>query len=210
MAALESILSSGVSQWMGHAIATIFLPDIQYIPMWGFVFQQDGALAHRAQDTAAFLERKVHIFNPPILWPSNSRDLNPVDYTVASGVYCRRKFTHPEKLTSTNLKRVWSTNEHALTSRSWMLLSACSGAVVSAIDVKRLLRFFIYFIKTRFLTFFYFLNVSYFLVAKVFILPNLRNSEIKWLLSDGFKPADTGNSLTKSHNCQTLSCTLSQ
>src|SRR6218665_4206673 len=50
---------------MEHTIATIFLPKsycqtyIPDTPGFGFVFQQDGALAHRARDTVAFLERKV-------------------------------------------------------------------------------------------------------------------------------------------------------
>ena len=62
MAALKSMLSSRVSKWMGHAyyrnnlLAKTLLPDIiPKIPGSGFVFQQDGALAHRACDTVAFL-----------------------------------------------------------------------------------------------------------------------------------------------------------
>src|SRR6218665_123513 len=74
---------------MGHTIATIFwlrsycqtYPDI---PGWGFVFQQDGAVTHRARDTVAFLERKVPDFISPTLWPPNSPDLNPVDYSILS------------------------------------------------------------------------------------------------------------------------------
>jgi len=50
------------------------------IPGWVFVFLQDGAQAHRARDTVAFLERKVLDFIPPTLWPTNSPDLNSVDY----------------------------------------------------------------------------------------------------------------------------------
>src|SRR6218665_1180394 len=57
------------------------IPDI---PGWGFVFQRDGALAHQARDTVAFLERKVPDFFSPTLWPSNSPDMNPVNYTVWS------------------------------------------------------------------------------------------------------------------------------
>ena len=53
-------------------------------PKVGFVFQQDGALAHRARDTVAFLERKVPDFISPRLWPPNSPDLNPVDYCIWS------------------------------------------------------------------------------------------------------------------------------
>ena len=45
--------------------------------------------------------------------------------TIASVVYCRRKFPHHELLTSINSKRVWSTSGNALTSRSWMLASCC-------------------------------------------------------------------------------------
>ena len=89
MVALKSILSSRVSKWMGHTIASIFLPratvrHIPDIPGWGFVFQQDGALAHRARDTVSFLERTVPDFNSPIEWPPNSPDLNPVDYNIWS------------------------------------------------------------------------------------------------------------------------------
>src|SRR6218665_2743014 len=74
---------------MGHTVATIFLPraavrHIPDIPGWGFVFQQDGALAHRARGTIAFLERKAPDFISPTLWPPNSPDLNPVDYSIWS------------------------------------------------------------------------------------------------------------------------------
>src|SRR6218665_3818250 len=74
---------------MGHTIATIFLPrsycqTIRDIPEWSFVFQQDGALVHRARDTVAFLERKVPDLISSTLWPRNSLDLNPVDYSFWS------------------------------------------------------------------------------------------------------------------------------
>ena len=48
------------------------------------MFQQDGAPAHRARDTVAFLERETPHFIPPTLWPPNSPDLNPVDYSIWS------------------------------------------------------------------------------------------------------------------------------
>jgi len=75
---------------MEHTIATIFLPRsycqtyIPKIPGFGVVFQQDGALAHRARDTVAFLERKVPDFVSPTLWSPNSPDLNPNDYSIWS------------------------------------------------------------------------------------------------------------------------------
>ena len=90
MAALKSSLSSRVLKLMGHIIATIFLPR-RYcqtyrpkLPGFGAVFQQDGALAHRARDAVAFLERKVPDFISPTLWPPNSPDLNPVDHSICT------------------------------------------------------------------------------------------------------------------------------
>src|SRR6218665_906424 len=74
---------------MGHTIATIFLPRSYCLtysgyPRAGFCFQQDGALAQRARDTVAFLERQVPDFISPTLWPPNSPDLNPIDYSIWS------------------------------------------------------------------------------------------------------------------------------
>jgi len=39
-------------------------------------------------------------------------------------------------------------------------------------------------------------------------LPNLQNSYIKRLLSDGFHMTAIGNSLMKNYSSQTMSCTL--
>jgi len=49
-----------------------------------FTFQQDNAPAHRAGDTLKLLFRNTPDFIPTLLWPSNSPDLNPVDYEVWS------------------------------------------------------------------------------------------------------------------------------
>ena len=89
MAALKSILSSRVSKWMGHTRATISCQEATVrhnpdIPGWGFVFQQDGALAYQARDTVAFLARKVPDFISPTLWPPNSPDLYPIDHSIWS------------------------------------------------------------------------------------------------------------------------------
>ena len=80
------------------------------------------------------------------------------------------------------------------------------------VDVKKRFYVFYLFYKKRVFKGFYFLNVFNFLVTKYFIILNLLNSEIKRLLSDGFNTAarPIGNSMTKSHNYQTLSCTLRQ
>ena len=47
-----------------------------------FVFQQDNAPAHRACDRVEPLHRETLQFISPDMWPSNSPDLNPVDYRV--------------------------------------------------------------------------------------------------------------------------------
>jgi len=56
------------------------------------VFQQDGALSHRAKSTVEFLQYTVPNFIEPSVWPPNSPDLNPVDYAVwgalQQSVYC--------------------------------------------------------------------------------------------------------------------------
>jgi len=40
--------------------------------------------AHHAKETADLLSTETPSFIPPILWPPNSPDLNPVDYKVWS------------------------------------------------------------------------------------------------------------------------------
>jgi hypothetical protein len=57
------------------------LPDIQELSEF-FIFQQDGAPAHRARETVELLQRVTPDFIPPTLWPPNSPDLNPVDYRI--------------------------------------------------------------------------------------------------------------------------------
>ena len=75
---------------MGHTIATTFLPRSYcktYVgyPRANFLsFNIDGAPAHQARDTVSFLERETPNFIPPTLWPPNSPDLNPVDYSIWS------------------------------------------------------------------------------------------------------------------------------
>jgi len=58
------------------------LPVIRDIAGDFFVFQQDGAPAHRARQTVGLLQQETPAFIPPELWPPNSPDLNPVDYKV--------------------------------------------------------------------------------------------------------------------------------
>jgi inhibitor of nuclear factor kappa-B kinase subunit alpha len=61
---------------------TGLLPDIRRLSGDNFIFQQDGAPAHRSQQTVAFLRQTVPDFIEPENWPPNSPDLNPVDYSI--------------------------------------------------------------------------------------------------------------------------------
>lgn len=57
------------------------LPDIRELSEY-FIFQQDGAPAHRARETVELLQAATPGFISPALWPPNSPDLNPVDYKI--------------------------------------------------------------------------------------------------------------------------------
>jgi len=59
------------------------LPNIRSFSDF-YIFQQDGALAHRARETVELLRNETPDFIPPTLWPPNSPDLNPVDYKIWS------------------------------------------------------------------------------------------------------------------------------
>ena len=49
-----------------------------------YTLQEDGASAHRARETVELLGNETPDFIPSTLWPPNSPDLNPVDYTIWS------------------------------------------------------------------------------------------------------------------------------
>ena len=57
------------------------LPDIRQYSEY-FIFQQDGAPAHRARETVELLKEVTPDFSPPSLWPPTSADLNSDDYAV--------------------------------------------------------------------------------------------------------------------------------
>src|SRR6218665_3619255 len=134
MAAMNSILSNGcqsewniLSQQFSCQEATVrHIPDI---PRWGFIFQQDGALEHRARDTVTFLEQKMPDFISPTLWPPNSPELNPVDCSIWSVLQEKVYRSTIANVSELDMRPI---NEDALSSRSWMLLLA-SDAVVSAL-----------------------------------------------------------------------------
>ena len=60
---------------------------VQEISRDFFILQQDSAPVHRARDTIKLLERETHTFIAPNLWPSNSPDLNPLDYMIWGQVH---------------------------------------------------------------------------------------------------------------------------
>ena len=52
-----------------------------------YVFMQDGARSHTANDTVRFLNQQRYLtLLQPNMWPPNSPDLNPVDYCVWSAL----------------------------------------------------------------------------------------------------------------------------
>jgi len=108
------------------------LPDMRRLSQDEFfVFQQDGAPAHRARDTITFLEQQTPDFIPPTLWPPNSPDLNPVDYSIWSvlqeKVY-RSKITDVDELKA-RLMDEWAQFEQSIVDAAisqWRRrLSAC-------------------------------------------------------------------------------------
>jgi len=76
-----------------------------------FIFQQDSAPAHRAQDTVALLAHETPRFIGPDLWPPNNPDLNPVNYKIWG--YFQEQVYRSPIVDVTDLKQhlveVWST-----------------------------------------------------------------------------------------------------
>jgi inhibitor of nuclear factor kappa-B kinase subunit alpha len=65
-------------------LAQHLLPQMRHIAGNMFIFQQDSAPAHRARETIEYLSRNAPYFIGPEIWPPNSPDLNPVDYSIWS------------------------------------------------------------------------------------------------------------------------------
>ena len=74
-----------------------------------YVFMQDGARTHTANETVRFLNQQRYLtLLQPNMWPPNSPDLNPVDYCVWSAleqnVYRGRTFENTTELKETILQ----------------------------------------------------------------------------------------------------------
>jgi len=93
----------------------MLLPDIRSVFGDYYVFQQDGAQAHRARDTVTMLQRETPEFIPPEMWPSNSPDLNLVDYSIWGMLQQRvyRSRIHDVKELKERLLKEWRLLEHA-------------------------------------------------------------------------------------------------
>jgi len=79
-----------------------------------FVLQQDSSPSHCAKNTLALLDQETPDFVPPALWPPNSPDLNPVDYTVWSALHervYRTKISDVDEL-KRRVNSVWAALSH--------------------------------------------------------------------------------------------------
>lgn len=79
-------------------------------PDRNYVFQQDGAPAHTAKKTQEWLEKNLAGFWPKEMWPPQSPDLNPLDYSVWATVEesaCKK--SHPSVDTlKKSVGRAWN------------------------------------------------------------------------------------------------------
>ena len=106
-------------------LLNMLLPEIRSVFGDYYLFQQDGAPAHRARDTVTMLQRETSEFICPQMWPPNSPDSNPVDYSIwdmlQERVYCSR--IHDVKELKKHLLREWRLLDHAHRHRG----SDCAG-----------------------------------------------------------------------------------
>jgi len=102
------------------------LPTMSHISRNMFIFQQDSAPAHRARETIELLSRDTPDFIGPEMWPPNSPDLNPVDYSIWSVMEQR---IYQEHIQNTDELRQRLLSGMNSSSRSLTMLSS-SGEIV--------------------------------------------------------------------------------
>jgi len=97
-------------------LLNMLLLDIRSVFGEYYVFQQDGAPAHRARDTVTMLQRETPEFIPPEMWPPNSPDLNPVAYSIWGMLQERvyRLWIHDVNWKNVDLLREWKLHRHTV------------------------------------------------------------------------------------------------
>ena len=94
------ILEKKVKPW----IKSNYSPDVKV------VFQQDGAPAHTAKKTQEWLKENIPNFWSKDIWPPNSPDLNPLDFSVWANVEsqaCKKPHKNVQDLRS-SVAKVWN------------------------------------------------------------------------------------------------------
>jgi len=108
------------------------MTDIRRVSGDWYIFQPDSAPAHRARATVEFMERETPLFVSPLLWPPNSPDLNPVDYSVWSILQVKVYKTRITDLDDRKHRVEWAKLDHAVIGAAVCQLrrrlSACAKA----------------------------------------------------------------------------------
>lgn len=87
----------------------LLLQDCHNLLQHDFVFQQDGAPAHTAQQTQEWIATNAPDFIKKDEWPPNSPDLNPLDYCVWGVMVAAYEKHRPKPSTKAELKVVLQT-----------------------------------------------------------------------------------------------------
>lgn len=77
---IDKSIKINAKTYQDEIIKKAIIPWKQINP--GMIFQQDWAPAHGAKSTLAFLDTKIKDYLGKDLWPPNSPDLSPLDFSV--------------------------------------------------------------------------------------------------------------------------------
>ena len=100
-----------------------------------YVFMQDGARSHTANETVRFLNQQRYLtLLQPNMWPPNSPDLNPVDYctwtALERNVYRRKKFENTIELKEAILQE-WEALSQAVINHAIDGFRSCVRLVIA-------------------------------------------------------------------------------
>jgi len=102
-------------------LTTNVLPWIrETFPDGNYVWQQDGAPCHTAKKTQAFLQDQMTNFWGKDMWPPNSPDLNPLDYSIWAYMeqeVCKKPHSSVESLKA-SITRCWGKMDEAYVSKT--------------------------------------------------------------------------------------------